>query len=274
MKRILLSFVVLVVASAAAFAQSKGDAPYPGSKHVYSIESDGENQVWSVFTHDGAAFVPSDAAVATLTNENTKSVTIDWGVGVVAGTTYYVQVEDDLGGCRNLRMLPVTITASTFDMLLVYNGGDICYRDQVAPSIEGGQIAYTHGVAVVPYDFTVAGVNAGDEWSTTLTMTDIADVEIGGLASGDATVGVQDNGDGTYTLSGTGEVAGVTLNLTINNIKKYLEAAVYDGQAILNPVVTLSAQAIKDQNVADINNVNNQATGTVKRYTNNAITFN
>ncbi|QZT36230.1 hypothetical protein K5X82_13245 [Halosquirtibacter xylanolyticus] len=274
MKRILLSFVVLAVASAAAFAQSTGDAPYPGSKHVYRVASDGENQVWKIRTYDAVAgFADADLATATLTNANTKEVTIDWGVGVAAGTTYYVQVEDSKAGCKNLRLLPITIAASTFDMLLTFGGGEVCYTNQVDPSIEGGKIAYTHGQAVVPYVFSVEGVNAGDNWSTTVTMGDITDVTIDDLVSTDGTVTVTDNGAGVFTLTGTGVVADITLNLTVNNVKKYLEAAGYNGEAEISPLLSLTAQTILNQKVADKDAANDNATGTVKRYSNSNITF-
>lgn len=102
MKRILLSMMVLAVASIASYAQSTGDKPFPGAKHTYKVDKiDGHKYSWSVKVAEASgALVDANAGDATLTGEaDAENVTIDWNKNLAAASVYYVQVEDVVGGC-------------------------------------------------------------------------------------------------------------------------------------------------------------------------------
>lgn len=274
MKRILLSMMVLAVASIASYAQSTGDNPFPGAKHKYKvIEVAGHAYSWSVKVDDGTGkLVDANAADVTLAGEATKTVTIDWASTLNATDIYYVQVEDEIGGCKNLRILPVTITASTFDMMIAAVTKDpICYTNQVTPSIEGGNVVYNHGSASVGYNLTINGVGATNGWSTVVSLEALADVKLANLATAKAGVNIVDNGDETYTVTGTGDAADILLTATVENTKKYDNST--NNVAQITPALMLTAQKIVGQTVAESDNTNDKDGATVERHAISGITF-
>lgn len=275
MKRILLSMMVLAVASIASYAQSTGDKPFPGAKHTYSItEVAGHDYSWSVKVNDGTGrLIDANAGDVTLTGDATKTVTIDWASTLNATDIYYVQVEDVVGGCKNLRILPVTITASTFDMMIAAVTKDaICYTNQVTPTIEGGNVVYNHGIASVGYNLSVDGVGATNGWSTVVSLEALADVKLNELSTAQPGVNVADNGDGTYTVTGTGDVADILLTAVVENTKKYDNSTTNVAQ--ITPALMLTAQKIVGQTVAESNNANDKDAATVKRHEISGISFN
>lgn len=280
MKRILLSMMVLAVASIASYAQSTGSTggnPFPGAKHTYKVDKvDGHKYSWSVKVNDGTGkLVDAKAGDATLTGvADAENVTIDWNKNLAAASVYYVQVEDVVGGCSNLRILPVTITASTFDMkIAAVTKGPICYTNQVTPSIEGVNVVYNHGIASVGYNLSVDGVGATNGWSTVVSLEALADVKLNELSTAQAGVNVADNGDGTYTVTGTGDVADILLTAEVENTKKYDNSSV-GNVAQITPALMLTAQKIVGQTVAESDNTNDKDGATVKRHAISAISFN
>lgn len=275
MKRILLSMMVLAVASIASYAQSTGDKPFPGAKHTYKVDKiDGHKYSWSVKVAEASgALVDANAGDATLTGEaDAENVTIDWNKNLAAASVYYVQVEDVVGGCSNLRILPVTITASTFDMMIAaVTKGPICYTNQVTPSIEGGNVVYNHGSASVGYNLTITGVGATNGWSTVVSLEDLADVNLTDLTTAQAGVNIVDNTDGTYTVTGTGSAADILLTATVENTKKYDNST--NNVAQITPALMLTAQKIVGQTVAESDNTNDKDGATVERHAISGITF-
>lgn len=268
--------MVLAVASIASYAQSTGDKPFPGAKHTYKVDKiDGHKYSWSVKVAEASgALVDANAGDATLTGEaDAENVTIDWNKNLAAASVYYVQVEDVVGGCSNLRILPVTITASTFDMMIAaVTKGPICYTNQVTPSIEGGNVVYNHGSASVGYNLTITGVGATNGWSTVVSLEDLADVNLTDLTTAQAGVNIVDNTDGTYTVTGTGSAADILLTATVENTKKYDNST--NNVAQITPALMLTAQKIVGQTgIAESDNTNDKDAATVKRHEISGITF-
>lgn len=268
--------MVLAVASIASYAQSTGDNPFPGAKHTYKVDKvDGHKYSWSVKVAEASgALVDAKAGDATLTGvADAENVTIDWNKNLAAASVYYVQVEDVVGGCSNLRILPVTITASTFDMkIAAVTKGPICYTNQVTPSIEGGNVVYNHGIASVGYNLSVDGVGATNGWSTVVSLEALADVELKDLSTAQAGVNIVDNGDATYTVTGTGNAADILLTAEVENTKKYDNSSV-GNVAQITPALKLTAQTIVGQTVAESDNTNDKDGATVKRHAISGIKF-
>lgn len=266
--------MVLAVASIASYAQSTGDNPFPGAKHTYKVDKvDGHKYSWSVKVAEASgALVDAKAGDATLTGvADAENVTIDWNKNLAAASVYYVQVEDVVGGCSNLRILPVTITASTFDMKIAAPTDAICYTNQVTPSINGGNVQYNHGSATVVYNLSVDGVGTTNGWSTVVSLEALADVSLTALITDKAGVNIVNNPDGTYTVTGTGDAADINLKATVVNTKVYGNSD--DFTAKITPALKLTAQKIVGQTVAESDNTNDKDGATVKRHAISEITF-
>ncbi|QZE13755.1 hypothetical protein K4L44_14480 [Halosquirtibacter laminarini] len=320
MMRLFTSSIIVLLISGSVFAQdpagtdattkstvtSTGTAPFPGAMHIYSITTEETaTESWSVKMLSGSAWVDAtftnakgettpvavyadENDAATAADRKLRKVKIDWNPEAPVANYYYVQVETVKDGCKNLRMLPIQITQSTFDMNLAVVGTRYCYAEQVAPIIEGNTtVVYDQGFANIVYNFSVTGVNDIDAWETTISYvgvkgaTDEAEPKTNGdiyLTSLVAATGYTDKvtieafGDNTYKIKGTGPVTDVKLNAVIDNRIRYVDNDKYDSRAEIVPVLKLANQTIVEQSVAEVDAANDKTNITINRHQNGAIT--
>lgn len=165
----LVSLLVLIGMSVNVMGQSTGTAPFPGAKHLYSVDGGGTSTqyVWTVL--DNALATSTDGVISAsgalpLTS---AEVNVTWGAGLTVGDVYYVRVVKTVAGCSNTKMLKVTITASNFSLALTTSDG--CYTNPVTISAPGEVETYTHGSATVSYTVTPTGLSLTQGYTFTFT---------------------------------------------------------------------------------------------------------
>ncbi|MHA7112341.1 hypothetical protein [Sunxiuqinia elliptica] len=224
----LLSLFVVIGMSANVFAQSStGSAPYPGAMHNYSVNggtNNGSSFTWDVLDASSSSVVGSIATISAVGSgaKTDATVNITWAATAVPGTEYIVVVEEtDASGCKNSKGLPVIITQSAFDLIVV-NGGNACYENSVEVTWSGGQaegdVTYDHGTAEVTYTVKAEGVGATETWQFTpgvaFTQTDIVATTV---TVKDETSNVVSESAGVYSLTGPQTVT-ITVVVDNNNI--------------------------------------------------------
>lgn len=212
----LLAAVALIATFSQVSAQSTGTKPAPGAMHNYSITShEGGTVVWSVVNADMTA----TTGVASIASATAYSTDITWADGLTAGTWYFVQVVETVGGCSNTKVLPVQITASPFNLTLSANNATACYNGAVSVSIDmtdadNPVVNYDHGSTTVVFTVTPAGLSA----SYTGYSFDVALSVPGGYTSTAAVSGNATIDSGTVTVN---DNAAVTITYTIDNTNTY-----------------------------------------------------
>jgi len=213
MKNLITSFCLLVLIgiSANVMAQSTGTAPFPGAKHLYSVDGGGTSTqyVWTVLDNNLATSTDGVISASGALPLTSAEVNVTWGTGLTVGAIYYVSVVKTVSGCSNTKMLKVTITASNFSLALTTTDG--CYTNPVVLSNPGALETYTHGAATVVYTVTPTGLSLSQGY--TFTFTPPAPVGytpvLQGLASGVTQT------SNNYTVT-TGVAATITYIITKN----------------------------------------------------------
>lgn len=165
----LVSLFALIGFSMNVSAQSKGDTPFPGATHLYSVDGGGTSTQYTWTVLDNALATSTDGVISAsgalpLTSAEVK---ITWGAGLTPGAIYYVRVVKTVGECSNTKMLKVTITASNFSLALTTSDG--CYTSPVSISAPSAVETYTHGSATVAYTVTPTGLSSVQGYTFTFT---------------------------------------------------------------------------------------------------------
>lgn len=160
----LVSLLALIGFSMNVSAQSTYEKPYPGATHTYKVNAgvatSGSTYTWSVSKTTLAGDASGDY---TMTNgANAATISILWGAGVTEGTVYYVKVIEENAGCKNVKILPVTIQASNFYVSIKADKPTSCYTTDITTSLSGSEPQYDHGYADLVY--TITPTNFQTKW--------------------------------------------------------------------------------------------------------------
>jgi hypothetical protein len=224
MKKLIALFSLLLIVgfSVNVMAQSTGTAPYPGATHTYSVtDNPSADYVWKIYkgTHATEITAVGNGIAAATFSSTTNSINITWATTASPTDVYLVEVIETLtaNGCSNTKALPVTITASSFDLTVSATNG--CYNSPVTVAWTGtpASLTYDHGAATITWGVAIVGIGATETCTFKPNFGAISGVTYGTPVVKQGATTLTPNA-GVYTATGT---TAVTVEVTADNTNSY-----------------------------------------------------